>query len=270
MSIKGPIAVLGAGVMGTSISHSIALAGFGVIVYDVSREQLKQCRQSISSTLQNITTTTSLADLSGCSLIIETIDEDLFTKQKLLQEVRAMVGANSIITSNTSTLSLTKLGCATGIPRQFAGFHFPNVALTKDLVEIVVTIESDPDMISALQLFARKIGKNPVVVKDRPGYLLNRLLLPYLNDAIQEFDNGLVSSQDLDSAIELGLGYPVGPLSLLDQIGLDTHLEVTQSIHAQLATSDFFPPPLLQRMVEVGHIGLKAGAGFRVKREEKS
>jgi 3-hydroxybutyryl-CoA dehydrogenase len=173
-----------------------------------------------------------------------------------------------VITTNTSALSVTDLAAAVSHPHRFAGLHFFNPAPVMRLVEVVRALQTDDATVAALLGFAEAIGKVAVEVKDRPGFLVNRLLLPYLNDVVQAYDDGLASARDVDVAIELGLGHPRGPLALLDLIGLDVHEHATAAAYADTLDPQFAPPPLLSRMVTAGYHGRKTGRGFRVGTEE--
>jgi 3-hydroxybutyryl-CoA dehydrogenase len=168
------------------------------------------------------------------------------------------------LTTNTSALSVTQLASGVPDPGRFAGLHFFNPAPLMPLIEVVRALQTTPEVVAALHEFCVSLNKAPVEVKDRPGFLVNRLLMPYLNDVIDGYDSGLASAEDLDTALELGLGYRMGPMRLLDVIGLDTHHHATLSAYEQTLDPQYAPPPLLSRMVAAGYLGNKSGRGFRI------
>jgi 3-hydroxybutyryl-CoA dehydrogenase len=186
----------------------------------------------------------------------------------LLRRVSSIVAEDALIASNTSALSLTELAVSVDSPQRFAGLHFFNPAQLMDLVEVVAAIQTAPETVATLTATAEAVGKKPVSTKDRPGFLLNRLLMPYLNQAVQAYDDEIASAEDIDTAVELGLGYPIGPLRLLDMIGLDVHHHATDAAYAQTRDVHFSPPPLLSRMVDAGYLGKKSGTGLRLSPED--
>src|SRR5581483_1074882 len=173
------------------------------------------------------------------------------------------VGLDAVLATNTSALSVTDLAACVPNPARFAGLHFFNPAPLMKLVEVVRALQTGPEVVTALSAFCTSIGKTPVEVKDRPGFLINKLLMPYLNDVIQAYDDELASAEDLDVALELGLGYKMGPMKLLDVIGLDTHHHATHCAYEATLDPQFAPPPLLTQMVAAGYLGNKSGRGFR-------
>ncbi|MBB4935298.1 3-hydroxybutyryl-CoA dehydrogenase [Lipingzhangella halophila] len=274
-------AVLGYGTMGRGIAQVLASSGRAVTVYETDQERVdaghaavgdflqegvrrgKVSEQERADTLSRIRGTTDLADLAGSDLVIEAVVEQHDVKADVLPRVADAVGPNTVLASNTSALAVTDLAATVPHPERFAGLHFFNPAPLMSIVEVVRALQSAPDVLSDLENLCHDLGKSPAVVPDRPGFLVNRLLMPYLNDVVQAYDDGLASAEDLDTALELGLGYRVGPMRLLDMIGLDVHEHATASAHAQLHDSRFAPPPLLSRMVAAGYLGDKAGKGFR-------
>lgn len=276
------IGVLGFGTMGTGIAQVCAQADMHVRVFEVAPEHLERGRGQMAdflsegvrrgkisdverqAVIDRVLGTTDIADLAGVDVVIEAVVEDIQVKRRLLPEVAEVVGERVLITSNTSALSVTELAACVTSPARFAGFHFFNPAPLMRLVEVVAAIQTSAATLAALEDFARAIGKVPVVTKDRPGFLVNRLLMPYLNQVIQDYDDGIAAAQDIDTALELGLGYPMGPLTLLDLIGLDNHHHATSAAYEQTRDMHYASPPLLARMVAAGRLGNKAGAGFRV------
>lgn len=280
MSDKRRVAVLGLGTMGAGIAQVCAQAGYEVMTLESSEELLEKGRQRIKSfldegvrkekvteeirdeTLARVQGTTEVGELSGAEIVIEAVIENLEAKRELLPAVSETVGERAIITTNTSALSVTELAATVPSPERFAGLHFFNPAPIMPLVEIVAAEQSSEETLQTLQVFTEDIGKQPVRTKDRPGFLVNRLLMPYLNQVVQAYDDGLASAEDMDIALEKGLGYPMGGLKLLDLIGLDIHLHASSAAYEQTHSPHLAPPPLLSRMVDAGYLGRKAGQGF--------
>jgi 3-hydroxybutyryl-CoA dehydrogenase len=213
--------------------------------------------------LDRITGTTKVADLAGVALVIEAVTERRDIKGALLAQVAEVVRADTVITTNTSALSVSDLATEVTHPDRFAGLHFFNPAPLMRTVEIVRSLTTSAQTVDSLVTFVESLGKDAIQVKDRPGFLVNWLLMPYLNDVIREYDAGLATAEDIDVAIKLGLGYKMGPLELLDLIGLDVHEHATRSAYESTLNPAFAPPPLLQAMVMAGMLGDKSGAGFR-------
>jgi 3-hydroxybutyryl-CoA dehydrogenase len=193
--------------------------------------------------------------------------EELEPKRSLLERVGEVVGVGAIVATNTSSLSVTELAAAVARPERFAGLHFLNPAQLMPLVEVVRALQTADETVAALVEFSRRIGKEPVEVRDRPGFLVNSLLIPYLNQVIQSYDDGLAPADDLDLTVKLGLGYPMGPLELLDLIGLDVHLHASEAAYELTRRPELAPPPLLRKMVAAGYLGRKTGRGFRAGAE---
>jgi 3-hydroxybutyryl-CoA dehydrogenase len=279
--IKGPIGVMGFGTMGTGIAIAVASAGYRVVAVEESEERLHAGMEKTALALAKAesrgrlgTTTaaevlgrldgkTSVNAFAGCDLVIEAIVEDLDAKLHALADLASSVEATTLLATNTSALSVSRLATAVSHPDRFAGLHFFNPAERMRLVEVIGALQSGEATITSLVSFAESIGKEAVIAKDRPGFLLNQLLMPYLNQVVQAYDDGIASASDIDTAIELGLGYPMGPLKLLDLIGLDTHLHATSAAYEEWRAPRFAPPPLLARMVDAGYVGLKSRRGFR-------
>jgi 3-hydroxybutyryl-CoA dehydrogenase len=279
-------AVLGFGAMGAGIAQVCAQAGIEVTVLDTDQAHLaeggtrlrefldggvargKLSAEERDAVLARVRPTTDVAELAGAELVIEAVVEDAAVKKELLPRVAEVVGPDAVIATNTSALAVTDLAAAVPHPHRFAGLHFFNPAPVMRLVEVVRALQTDDATVAALLEFAQAAGKVAVEVKDRPGFLVNRLLMPYLNDVVQAYDDGLASARDIDVAVELGLGHPIGPLALLDLVGLDVHEHATGNAYAETLDPQFAPPPLLGRMVAAGYHGRKSGRGFRTEAEE--
>ncbi|WP_341716315.1 3-hydroxyacyl-CoA dehydrogenase family protein [Micromonospora sp. FIMYZ51] len=276
------IAVLGLGTMGSGIAQVFAASGRDVVAVETDKSRAEAGRSAIAAfldagvargkvsvaaqqdTLARITTSTSLSDLADVDLVVESVTENLAAKRELLAVVADVVGAATPIVTNTSALSVTALAAAVPNPGRVAGLHFFNPAPVMRTVEVVRAMHTDQDLVDRLVALVNDLdGKQPVVVKDRPGFLINALLLPYLNDVIQEYDDGLATAEDIDLALKLGLGYKSGPLELLDMVGLDVHLHATENAYAATSDDRYAPPPLLRQMVAAGQLGTKNGKGFR-------
>jgi 3-hydroxybutyryl-CoA dehydrogenase len=281
MTDLGRVAVLGFGTMGRGIAQVVAASGRDVTVLETAPERIEDGHAELDAFLAEgvrrdkvtederaairgrVHGTTELSALAGHDLVIEAIVEDHDVKAELWPQVAEAVGEDAILTTNTSALSVTDLAALVPSSERFAGLHFFNPAPLMPVVEIVRALQSSADVLARLETFCADIGKDGVVVADRPGFLVNRLLMPYLNDVVQAYDDGLASAEDIDTAVELGLGHRMGPLKMLDMIGLDVHHHATGSAYEQLLDRRFGPPPLLDRMVGAGFLGDKSGRGFR-------
>ena len=280
MSDVETVVVLGFGTMGSGIAQVCAQTGHNVVVLEDSDERLEDGRRKVESdleegvrrekvteeerdeTLARVRGTTEVGELSGADVVIEAVVEDPEVKRELLPAVADAVGERAIIATNTSALSVTELAAAIPRPERFGGLHFFNPAQRMPLVEVVAAVQSSEETLEALDTFAEGIDKQPVRTNDRPGFLVNRLLMPYLNQVIQAYDDGIASAEDMDTALEMGLGYPMGGLKLLDLIGLDIHLHATAAAYEQTHDPHLSPPPLLSRMVSAGYLGRKTKRGF--------
>lgn len=279
------VAVLGFGTMGAGIAQVLAQSGRQVTALEVDHARAEAGRKALTDfldrgvqrgkvteaerdeTVARVRPVTDMAELAASELVIEAVTERLDVKQELLAAVAEVVADDGVIVTNTSALSVTELATAVPNPARFAGLHFFNPAPLMNVVEVVRALQSAPEVIDRLAAFTEDIGKHPVVVKDRPGFLVNHLLIPYLNDVIHEYDNELASAEDIDTAMRLGLGYKLGPLELLDLIGLDVHQHAAQSAYDATLDARFAPPPLLRQMVAAGYHGNKNGQGFRTREE---
>jgi 3-hydroxybutyryl-CoA dehydrogenase len=275
------VGVVGFGTMGAGIVQVAAAAGHDVVAVDVSGPAVaagldrltrfvrggvdrgKSDAATAEALLARVTTATDMSALAGCDLVIESSTEDPDVKREVLAAADAAAAPDAVVTTNTSSLSVTGLAEAVRDPARFAGLHFFNPAPLMPLVEIVPGLATSAETTAALTGWARAAGKQPVVAKDQPGFLVNSLFMPYLNQAIQEYDDGLATAGDIDTAVRLGLGHPKGPLELADIIGLDVHLHATGSAYADTARPEYAPPPLLRRLVAAGRLGAKAGRGIR-------
>lgn len=283
------VGLLGLGTMGAGIAQVFARSGRDVVVLEADENRITAGLSSITAfldagvakgklteadkdgVLAHISTTTDVADLTNVDLVVESVTENLDVKVELLGKVAAVVGDRTPICSNTSALSITDLAAALPNPARVAGLHFFNPAPLQRTVEVVRALQTDEALIDRLVALTDSFGdKDPIVVKDRPGFLINALLLPYLNDVIQEFDDGLASAEDIDLALKLGLGYKTGPLELLDMIGLDVQLHATEAAYAATADPRYAAPPLLRQMVAAGRLGNKTDNGFRTNDSENS
>lgn len=282
------VGLLGFGTMGAGIAQVIAASGRTVRVLETDEERFNSGREFVSDFLdggiarQKVTEeekteilgrlifAPTVQDLADSTLIIESITEDMDAKRELLTQVADVVGSEAVIVTNTSALSVTDLAAALPQPSRIAGLHFFNPAPTQKTIEVIKAFHTDQSVIDRLIALVESLGnKSPVVVKDRPGFLVNYLLIPYLNDVIQAYDDELASAEDLDLALKLGLGYKTGPLEMLDLIGIDVHLRATEAAYEATRDKRFAPPPLLRQMVAAGQLGNKNGAGFRTVKNSK-
>jgi len=274
------IGVLGCGLMGAGIAQVAAASGFRTIVLEVNDavlakglgridkvlsgavEKGKLSADDKARTLANLTGTTRYADLKDCDLVIEAIVEQVDAKRAAYQQVEAVVGPQCLIATNTSSLCVTELAAATSRPDRFGGLHFFNPVPMMKLVEVIRALTTTPETHEALMQFARALGKDAVSVPDRGGFIVNRLLIPYLLDAIRCLEGGLGTVEDIDTAMKLGCGHPMGPFTLVDFIGLDTTYFIANILFDEFKEARFAPPALLKRMVLAGHLGKKSGRGF--------
>jgi 3-hydroxybutyryl-CoA dehydrogenase len=274
------VAVVGSGLMGSGIAEVAARSGYQTLVREVSQDLLDQgigrIRKSLDravekgkleaeardQTLGRIRGTTSLADLRDADLVIEAIVENLQAKKDLFRELDGICPAHTIFASNTSSLTITEMAAATRRPDRFVGLHFFNPVPVMKLVEVVRTIATGEEAYRNAYGFAQDIGKLPVEAKDTSGFIVNRLLVPYMLDAIRALEQGIGSVEDIDRAMVLGTGYPMGPFTLSDFVGIDTLFRISEIMYEEFAETRFAAPPLLRRMVTLGRIGRKAGRGF--------
>jgi 3-hydroxybutyryl-CoA dehydrogenase len=274
------VGVVGCGLMGAGIAQVSAQSGFATVVREVSTELVEKGIKSIeknlarlvekgvitdaakSETRGRLTGTTSLQDFKDCDVVIEAIIEQLPAKRELFTALDGICPAATIFASNTSSLTITEIAAATRRPQRFVGLHFFNPVPVMKLVEVVKTIATDPAVYEEMVAFGAKLGKTPVRANDSGGFIVNRLLVPYLLDAIRALEEGVGSVVDIDNSMKLGCGYPMGPFTLLDFVGLDTTLYISQIMFDEFKEKRFAAPPLLKRMVLAGWLGKKSGRGF--------
>ena len=274
------IGVVGCGLMGAGIAQVSAQSGFTTVVREVSMELLEKGIKSIEKNLARLAEkgtiseaakseirgrlkgTTSLEDFKDCDVVVEAIIEQLPAKHELFTALDAICPASTIFASNTSSLTITEIAAATKRPQRFVGLHFFNPVPVMKLVEVVRTIATDPAVYEEMVAFGAKLGKTPVRANDSGGFIVNRLLVPYLLDAIRALEERVGSVVDIDNSMKLGCGYPMGPFTLLDFVGLDTTLYISQIMFDEFKEKRFAAPPLLKRMVLAGWLGKKSGRGF--------
>jgi 3-hydroxybutyryl-CoA dehydrogenase len=274
------VGVVGCGLMGSGIAQVVAQAGYPVTVREVSQPLVEKGLKSIERSLGRLVEkgtltasdrdqvrgrlrgTTSLDDLKDCDLIVEAIIEQLQAKRELWSSLDKLCPKSAIFASNTSSLSITEMATFTERPDRFLGLHFFNPVPVMKLVEVIRTIATDPKVFEEALAFAAKLGKTPVRTTDRTGFVVNRLLVPYILDAVRSLEEGVGSIEDIDNSMKLGCGHPMGPLTLLDFVGLDTTYYIANIMFDEFKEKRFAPPPLLKRMVLAGWHGRKTGRGF--------
>lgn len=279
MSIEN-IAVIGAGTMGNGIAQVCAVAGYQVTLIDVSEAALERGlatlrknleRQVGKQTLQaeqaeaaltRIATSTDYAQLKGAQLVLEAATENLALKVKILQQVAASVADDCVIATNTSSLSITQLGASVSQPERFIGVHFFNPVPMMALVEIIRGLQTSDATYASAMALTERVGKTAISAGNRPGFVVNRILVPMINEAIMVLQEGLASAEDIDTGMRLGCNQPIGPLALADLIGLDTLLAIIESFHDGFNDSKYRPAALLKEMVAAGYLGRKSGRGF--------
>ena len=279
MAIK-TVGVLGCGLMGAGIAQVSAAAGFKTIVRETNQGLLdkglgrirkflddgvakgKVTAEAKDATLGNLSGTTDFAAMKDCDLVIEAIIENIDEKAAAYAALDAVVSPTAIFASNTSSLCITELAAKTKRPDRFGGLHFFNPVPLMKLVEVVRGLSTSEDTYKTLYGFSQAIGKEPITAPDKPGFIVNRLLVPYLLDAIRCYERGLGTVEDIDKGMKLGCGYPMGPLTLLDFVGLDTTYYIANIMFDEYKDAMFAAPPLLKRMVLAGKLGKKSGEGF--------
>jgi 3-hydroxybutyryl-CoA dehydrogenase len=274
------VGVVGCGLMGSGIAQVSAQAGFPTVVREVSSELVEKGLKGIEKNLARLVEkgtisdsvksevkgrikgVTSLDELKDCDVIVEAIIEQLPAKRELFKTLDELCPSHTIFASNTSSLTITEIAAATKRPQRFVGLHFFNPVPIMKLVEVVKTIATDPAVYEEMVAFGAKLGKTPVRANDSGGFIVNRLLVPYLLDAIRTLEEGVGSVVDIDNSMKLGCGYPMGPFTLLDFVGLDTTYYISQIMFDEFKEKRFAAPPLLKRMVLAGWHGKKTGRGF--------
>jgi 3-hydroxybutyryl-CoA dehydrogenase len=274
------VAVIGSGQMGTGMAQVTARAGFETVLMKMTEGPVEAGKQKIAKALQRdvekqrctkeeldatlgrLSCTNKIHDLSECDLVIESVIEDLDEKRHLFARLEDVVNESAIFATNTSTLSVTALAEATKRPTRVIGLHFFNPAPVMKLVEIVPTLRTDPAVLGAAQVFTEQLKKTGVLIRDFTGFVVNRLLTPYMVDAMRTAQEGLASIAAIDTAMQLGANHPMGPLALADFIGLDIVFHMSTNLYEEYREARFTPPPLLRRLVLAGYLGRKSGKGF--------
>ncbi len=274
------IGIIGSGLMGTGIAQVCAASGLKVIVRDIDSAALTRSTQSITDSLTKlvarqkltedvktralaaITTTTDAAKLAAADFIIEAATENLGLKQKILKEIEGIARPSAIIATNTSSVSITKLAATLASPGRFVGMHFFNPVPVMSLVEIIRAIQTEDATYAATEALAKQLGKTPISVKNAPGFVVNRILCPMINEAIFVLQEGLATAEEIDAGMKLGANHPIGPLALADLVGLDTLLAVLNVFYADFRDPKYRAAPLLIEMVDAGYLGRKSGRGF--------
>jgi 3-hydroxybutyryl-CoA dehydrogenase len=273
------IGVIGAGVMGSGIAQVAAINSISVLLLDVNERAIKNGIEAVENRLSRVVTkgkmtaaekdaavrritgTTAYDTLKPADVIIEAATEDYDLKTRIFKQVDALVSAGSVVASNTSSVSITKLASTMSHPERFVGLHFFNPVPVMPLVEIVRGLETSDATHDTVAALAGQLGKSPITVKSAPGFVVNRILLPMINEAFFVLAEGYASAEDIDKGMKLGCNHPIGPLALADMIGLDVLLAVMQILHDEFADSKYRPCPLLKELVAAGHLGRKSGRG---------
>ncbi|HET9123808.1 MAG TPA: 3-hydroxybutyryl-CoA dehydrogenase [Solirubrobacteraceae bacterium] len=274
------VAVVGAGFMGSGIAESCAAAGVDVTVYEPEEAPLERSRKRLAQSTERavsrgkmsaddaealtarIAYTTSMHDLEGVDGVMEAVVEDPRVKGKLFQTLDDLLPDARFLASNTSSIPIAEIGSWTRRPDRVLGLHFFSPVPVMKLVEVVVALDTAPETVTVAEAFASGIGKRPIQTKDRSGFIVNMLLVPYLMAAVRMYEDGFATREDIDEGMRLGCGHPMGPLTLCDFIGLDVLYAVCDSLYEEFKRPEYAPPPLLKRMVVSGHHGRKAGRGF--------
>jgi len=274
------VGVVGCGLMGSGIAQVSAMSGFPTVVREVSDELLSagvgRVEKSLArfvekgtmtadqkaQTLARLKPTLKLEDFAGCDLVVEAVIENLERKREVFAALDKILAQDALLASNTSSLSITEMMTATRRQERFLGMHFFNPVPLMKLVEVVKTVVTNPAAVEAALNFAKKLGKTPILTTDRAGFIVNRLLVPYLLDAVRAFEEGFGSIEDIDAGMKLGCNYPMGPFALLDFVGIDTTYYIAEILFGEYREKRFAPPPLMKRMVMAGMYGRKTGKGF--------
>lgn len=274
------IGVVGAGTMGNGIAQVFAAAGYNVIMRDVGQAQLERGMSSVGKSLAKLVekgkigaeereaalgrlqTTTKLGELVGCDLVVEAIFENFEAKAAAFRELDSLLRPEAILASNTSSIDITRLAAVTGRPDRFIGMHFFNPVPLMSLVEVIRGLATSDETYTTVRDLAQKLGKTPVEVKDYPGFVSNRVLMPMINEAIFALFEGVASKEDIDTVMKLGMNHPMGPLTLADFIGLDVCLDILYVLYDGFKDPKYRPCPLLVKMVQAGKLGRKTGEGF--------
>jgi 3-hydroxybutyryl-CoA dehydrogenase len=274
------VGVVGLGTMGAGIAQVCLQAGLEVVGREVSPELGEKARERIDhylsrgvekgrltqkekdAALDRLTLVTELPDLGSCQLVIEAAFEDLEIKRELFSKLERSVESEAILATNTSALSVTEIAAATTSPERVVGMHFFNPAPVLPLVEVIRTAHTSDEVFDTAYAFAERIGKEPVACNDTPGFIVNRILIPLLNDCVRVLDESRVTPEDVDRAMRFGVNWPIGPCALIDLIGIDVHVHASEALHAALGEERMAPPERLIQMQQAGHLGRKTGQGF--------
>jgi 3-hydroxybutyryl-CoA dehydrogenase len=278
--VSGSLGIVGAGFMGSGIAESGARAGFGVTLVESNPAALERSRERIAASvdravsggkldaadvdalLGRIDYATELDALDGSEVVVEAVFEDPAVKGPLFRELDDLLPDETVLASNTSSIPIAQLASWTTRPERVLGLHFFSPVPVMKLVEVVVALDTAPETVERAEAFTRELGKHPIRTKDRSGFIVNMLLVPYLMAAVRMYEDGFASREDIDEGMKLGCGHPMGPLALCDFIGLDVLYAVCDSLYEEFKRPEYAPPPLLKRMVVSGHHGRKTGRGF--------
>jgi 3-hydroxybutyryl-CoA dehydrogenase len=274
------VAIVGAGFMGSGIAETVAVAGLPVVLRDIDAGSVARAQERIDVSLSRavkggkldgeqaqaaralIEVTTDIERVASADLVVEAVPEDERLKSQVMQAIDGIVGEHSIVASNTSSIPIAQLARVVRNPDRVIGLHFFSPVPVMSLVEIVVALDTSAETVTAAKSFAERIGKRPIETKDRSGFIVNMLLVPYLMAAVRMFEEGFASREDIDAGMKLGCGHPMGPLTLCDFIGIDVLYAVCDSLYDEFKRDEYAPPPLLKRMVASGRLGRKSGRGF--------
>jgi 3-hydroxybutyryl-CoA dehydrogenase len=274
------VAVVGGGFMGAGIAESVAVSGLPVVVRDVDQAAIDAASERIAVSLaraveggkldaahadvarQRIELTTDLAAVAGADLVIEAVPEDARLKLEVMREVNRVVSEQATVASNTSSIPIAELAQAVRNPGRVLGLHFFSPVPVMTLVEVVIALDTSQETVETARAFVERLGKRPIETKDRSGFIVNMLLVPYLMAAVRMYEDGFASRDDIDVGMKLGAGHPMGPLTLCDFIGLDVLYAVCDSLYEEFKRDEYAPPPLMKRMVASGRLGRKSGRGF--------
>jgi 3-hydroxybutyryl-CoA dehydrogenase len=274
------VAIIGAGFMGTGIAESVAVAGLPVVLRDVDEVSVGRARGRIESSLERavrggkldaahadtargrITLTTDLDAVADADLVVEAVPEDEGLKTRVMQEINEVARPDAILASNTSSIPIAQLAASVTGADRMLGLHFFSPVPVMTLVEIVVALDTAPATVETAKRFAERLGKRPIETKDRSGFIVNMLLIPYLMAAVRMFEDDFATRDDIDAGMKLGCGHPMGPLTLCDFIGLDVLYAIGNSLYEEFKQPEYAPPPLLKRMIASGRLGRKSGRGF--------
>ena len=272
--------IIGAGTMGNGIAQACAVAGISVVMTDINEAAVAKGLATISGSIdrlikkEKMTTeqkakamaliqgSTRQTDLQRCDIVIEAATENLELKLNILKHVEALLGPEVILASNTSSISITQMAAASGRPDKFIGMHFFNQVPMMELVELIRALQTSDATHAQVEDLAKRLGKTPITVKNNPGFAVNRILVPMINEAVFVLAEGLATAEDIDAGMKLGCNHPIGPLALADMIGLDTLLAVLEVFYHGFNDSKYRPAPLLKEMVAAGYLGRKSGRGF--------